>query len=46
MFVPLHAFGKRTAPFGKRTAPQTPERDIAVAEGRMQRYLRTEGGPT
>ena len=29
----------------KRTA-QTPEQDIALAEGRMQRYLRTEGDPT
>ena len=38
VFVLLHAFGKRTA--------QTPERDIAVAERRMHRYLREEGDPT
>ena len=38
VFVLLHTFGKRTA--------RTPERDIAVAEGRMQRYLRTGGDPT
>ena len=38
VFVLLHVFGKRTA--------QTPERDIAVAEGRMQRHLRTEGDRT
>ena len=38
VFVLLHAFGKRTA--------QTPERDIAIAEGRMQRHLREKGDPT
>jgi phage-related protein len=38
VFVLLHAFRKRTA--------QTPEQDIALAEGRMQRYLRMEGDPT
>jgi phage-related protein len=37
MFVLLHAFRKRTA--------QVPDRDITVAEGRMARYLRTQGDP-
>lgn len=38
VFVLLHAFGKRTA--------QTPDREIAVAERRMQRYLQMEEDPT
>ena len=38
VFVLLHAFGKRTA--------QTPERDIALAKERLQRYLREEEDPT
>ena len=37
VLVLLHAFGKRTA--------KTPDRDIAIAERRMHRYLRMEGDP-